>query len=129
MIDLLNINYSTQLGDPSKAIAVMTVNVLTDILILTPLMGMNGALETFVSQAHGAKEIGLCGAVYKRACVVNTAIAIPAITCLLFTHDILLWFGYEAVVCLYAQKFFYLSIPKAYMLSLFDLIRLYLGCF
>ena len=129
VIDLVNINYATMLGNPSKAIAVMTVNFFTDIVILSMTMGMNGALETLVSQAHGAKEIGICGAVYKRAFAINTVIAIPSFICFFFTQEILEWFGYDPEVCQYAQKFVFLSMPKAYLIGLFDLTRLYLGCF
>ena len=61
--------------------------------------------------------------------MINAVLVLPAITFLLFTQDILQWFGYEQEVCQHAQKFFILSIPKAFLLGLFDLNRLYLGCF
>ena len=73
-------------------------NAMTDVLSPTLLLGMNGALETLVSQAHGAKSFGVCGAVYKRALVINTAISIPLICCLFFTSQILQALGQEAEV-------------------------------
>ena len=93
MIDLLNVHYSTLLQDPSKVIGILMANVLTDILLLGLLLGMNGALETLVSQAHGARSLGLCGAVYKRACAINTALSIPLVCCLFFSRERLRLFG------------------------------------
>ena len=67
--------YSTKLeGDPSKVIVLTLANLLTDSFSLSMMMGLNWALQTLVSQAHGANEIGLCGAVYKRAWAINTVL-------------------------------------------------------
>ena len=48
-------HYATLLGDPQKVIGITTANLMLDVLFFSLLIGMNGALETLVSQAHGAK--------------------------------------------------------------------------
>ena len=59
--------------------------IFTALFQYTVIVGMNGALETLVSQAHGAGELGLCGAIYKRGWLIGTFLHIPIVLILCFT--------------------------------------------
>ena len=129
IVDFVNVIYSTRLGDPTKVIALAMANIMTDSIQFVWMTGMNCALETLVSQAHGAGKLGLCGAIYKRAWAINSAIAAPLIIILLYSEQILKAFGQSDDVSKQAQVYVLLSIPQAYMLGMYDLTKLYLGCF
>ena len=128
-IDILNLYFATKLGDPEIMIGITMQTVLADILITFTLVGMNGALETLVSQAHGADNLGLCGVVYYRGWMINTVITVPLIIILLFSRSILEAFGYSPEVSKYAMTFFVFSLPKTYFVGMWDHTKLYLGCF
>ena len=127
----MNFHYSTLLEESSKGISVSVImgDIMIDILLVGLFLGLNGALETLVSQAHGAKSLAQCGTVYKRAWVIDTLLFVPICACLLFTKDVLDLVGFEADMANKVQFYALLSIPKAYFLILFDLTKLYLGCF
>ena len=65
-------------------------------------MGMNGALETLVSQAFGYGNITLCGVYLNRARVVGTLIFIPCVVLLIFAESILLKLGQDPLTCQHA---------------------------
>ena len=91
---------------------------------------MNGALETLVSQAHGAGELGLCGTIFKRGWLITTVLHVPITILLSFTGQICLTFlGQDAQVSEFAQLYVMLSVPKYYFLGMGDMTCLWLGCF
>ena len=62
-------------------------------LCTSVIVGMNGALNTLVSQAAGAKNIDLC-LHYLNMCYVATAISyIPLVGLLMFSEEILVAIG------------------------------------
>ena len=56
-------------------------------------------------------------------------ISLPIFLAFCFTRQILQAIGQEPDVSEYAHGFVLLSMPKAYLLAMIDLTRLYLGCF
>ena len=72
-------------------------------LTLYIIMGMNGALETLVSQAFGANQLKLCGVYLNRARVINTAISLPLMGVMFFTKPILSVLGQQPEVIEYAN--------------------------
>lgn len=61
--------------------------------ILFVIIGMNGAMETLVSQAYGAGQFTLCGIYLNRARLINTVMFVPLVLLLLFTKQFLLHIG------------------------------------
>lgn len=59
--------------------AVMIANVCFNSIVI----GLNGALETLVSQAYGAKDYEMCGVLLHRSRVVLALISVPCMTILL----------------------------------------------
>ena len=110
-------------------VALAMGDIMTDSFSLVWILGMNCALETLVSQAHGAGQLGLSGAVYFRGWAVNTATALPAVFILPFSNPILQFLGQDPSVAEQAQIYALLTIPKAYLMGMYDLTKLYLGCF
>ena len=56
---------------------------------LSIVIGLNSALETYVSQAAGAKNLELCGVYLNRARVITLLLAIPVTAILLNAKTIL----------------------------------------
>jgi Na+-driven multidrug efflux pump len=52
-------------------------------------IGINGALETLVSQASGGKNWYLCGDILNRGCIAITLLYIPVFFLMFFIGDIL----------------------------------------
>ena len=56
LVMLINVIFAGRLNDPAKLAGVGLGNSLLTVLCFFPLQGMNGAIETLISQAFGAKE-------------------------------------------------------------------------
>ena len=56
LVMLMNVIFAGRLNDPAKLAGVGLGNTLLTVLCFFPLLGMNGAIETLVSQAFGAQE-------------------------------------------------------------------------
>ena len=87
---------------------------LINLCILTPINGMNGTVETFVSQAYGANNIHLCGVYVNRGRLINLVMFIPVAILLCFSESILIMLGQDAQVSMYASKYIMLCLPGTF---------------
>ena len=92
--------------------------ILLDSVTLYIIMGMNGAMETKVSQAYGAGQLNLCGVYLNRAWLINTLIQVPLMFALLFSClPLLEAMDQDSTVCSYAFKYVLMSLPRIYIYS------------
>ena len=84
-------------------------------------MGMNGALDTLVSQAYGAEQHVLCGVYLNRARLINTFIFIPLMGILLCSKYMLSALGTEQAVIEHATTFVQENLLSFYLLGMYDL--------
>jgi MATE family multidrug resistance protein len=68
-------------------------NVILTMCVLSILLGMNTALETMVSQAHGAGHLQLGGEYLNRMRIILTLTFIPITVFLWFAKPILIGLG------------------------------------
>ena len=99
----VNIVYAGKFADDAKLAGVGLGQSLLWSLTLYIIVGMNGALETLVSQAFGANQLKLCGVYLNRARVINTAISLPLMGVMFFTKPILSVFGQQPEVIEHAN--------------------------
>ena len=125
---LINTVFAGGLNDASKLAGVGLGTVCVNIVCLQPIMGMNGAMETLVSQAYGAKQLRLCGTYLNRGRLINTVIFIPLIVILCFSRPILTSFGQNPRVIDHAVTYISVCIPGVYFQSMFDLKKRFLNC-
>ena len=59
------------------------------------IVGLNSSIETFVSQAAGAKNMELCGVYLNRGRYIMTCAFIPICIVLMQAKSILLFFGQD----------------------------------
>jgi len=57
----MNLVFIGNLGDPALVAGIGMANMIINMIVTAVAYGLNGALETLVSQAYGAKELKLCG--------------------------------------------------------------------
>ena len=70
MIPFINTIYAVKLGNQDLMLG-FSLGFLLMEAMMTIVFGMNGAMETFVAQAHGAGQTALCGVYLNRAFVIN----------------------------------------------------------
>ena len=89
MVQLTNTFFIGHLNDPVLLAGVGMGNMLINVLCFAVAQGLNGALETFVSQAFGASKYDVCGVYLNRGKFVCSMIMIPIVIIYIFSEDIL----------------------------------------
>ena len=89
-------------------------NLCEAFLGLTLIVGMNGALDTLVSQAAGAGNLELCGVYLNRGRFIMTLMFIPLSVLTFNVESILLYFDQNALAAKYAQQYVIAYLPGLY---------------
>ena len=84
-----NVVLAGSLNSAAKLAGVGLATTLLSVVIFTPFLGMNGAVETLVSQAYGAGQLRLCGIYLNRGRLINTIILVPLLVMLYFCRELL----------------------------------------
>ena len=93
LTSVINTVYAGKLNNAAKLAGVGLGTTLINVICVVPLLGMNGAVETLVSQAYGAREYKLCGIYLNRGRIINTIIFIPLAILMLQSRQILTALG------------------------------------
>ena len=128
LIMLTNTIFAGQINDVNKLAGVGLANVFSCIALLTVIEGINGALETLVSQAYGFGQLQLCGVYFNRGRLVLTAIFIPLAIMLGYSYQILTFLGQDDLVSRYASLYILITLPALYFYCMFDLTKRFLNC-
>ena len=67
------------LNDAAKMAGVGMGNMIINMLGLSLICGMNGAMETLVSQSYGSNNLQLCGIYLNRGRFVMVALFVPVL--------------------------------------------------
>ena len=95
---ITNTIFVGRLNDVSLLAGVGLATTTYLIFCIMVLIGINGAIETLVSQAYGYGQLRLCGVHFNRGRLVLTAIFIPLAILLSFSEPILLMIGQDPEV-------------------------------
>lgn len=76
--------------------------LLVDMVFVSIGFGINGALETFVSQASGLKNYKQCSDYLYKSRLIVTIYFLMSLVVLLNAESILLWIGQDKKVCAFA---------------------------
>lgn len=99
------------------------VNIFCQSIIL----GLNGALQTLVSQSFGAGKIRECGVILNRGRIIALLAFIPIVIILCLCEPFMLAVGMDAEASEYAATYTYFLIPAMFFHSQFDATRQYLN--
>ena len=121
--------YAGTMQDPINLTVVGLSSSLSQIIIFTPLMGINSAQETLTSQAFGAGDLRLCGIYLNRGHFILIVAFIPmAVGSILFAEDILLVMGQVADVSRLAASQICWLLPGVFFYSHYDLQKRWMAC-
>ena len=90
------------LHDAAKMAGVGMGNTVLNMIGLSIACGLNGAIETLVSQAYGAGKYKLCGTYLNRGRAIILIFFVPIIVFFFFCEDILVGIGQHKDVAKYA---------------------------
>lgn len=102
-------------------------NMVMNVLGLTIAMGLNGALETFTSQAFGSGNLKLCALYLNRGRVILILVYIPITLVLLQSEYILIQLGQNAEVAGYTLEYIKAYLPGLMLMGLIDGQRRFLN--
>ena len=103
LVLLINVIFAGRLNDPAKMAGVGLGTTMNHILGLCILFGMNNAMDTLISQAHGSGNLTLCGVYLNRARVIGTLSFIPVAIILFNVETLLLWLKQDPETVQYAS--------------------------
>ena len=81
-----NLIFLGRIGKAPLVAGVGLGSVTLNIMCLTLVYGVNGAVDTLASQAFGLKDLQLCGEYFNRGRVILTIIFLPFAAVLLFSE-------------------------------------------
>ena len=111
LVQLANTYFVGNLNEPALLAGVGMGNMLINVLCFAVIQGLNGALETLVSQSYGAREYEACGIFLNRGKVVATIIMIPIIIIYIFSDKILIALEQDAQIAVIAKRYCCILIP------------------
>jgi len=100
--------------------------LLVNMVSTSITMGLNGALDTLVSQAYGSKQYYLCGTYFNKARLLHAILFIPIGLILLFSNHLLAFVGQNKETVDVAHKFLYLLIPGLFAFNQYETFRRFL---
>lgn len=116
----VNMIFLGHLNQPALVAGVGLGNVITNVFGFSLIVGLNGALETLVSQAYGAKNLHLCGIYLNRGRFVILAMFIPSVAILMQTEKIFVMTGQDPEVSRLAGEYVIAYLPGLIMLGMID---------
>lgn len=117
LAESINIVFVGHLNDPAKLAGVGMGNMMINMFGLSPVYGMNGALETLVAHAFGNGNLHLCGVYLNWARFVLTLLYLPILVILLLTERILILIGTDPLISHYAGTYVIMIFPGVFLLG------------
>lgn len=127
MVMLTNTYFIGNLNEPVLLAGVGMGNMLINVLCFAVTQGLNGALETLVSQSYGAKKFPQCGIYLNRGKVVSTLILIPIVIIYALSDKILIALDQDPAISILARRYCCILIPGIWAQSMFDATRKFLS--
>lgn len=122
-----NTAYIGQVGDEFMIAGVGLGTLYVNIFCQSIILGLNGALQTLVSQSFGAGNIRECGIILNRGRIVAFLAFIPIVIILCLCEPFMLAVGMDPIASDYASTYTYFLIPAMFFHSQFDATRQYLN--
>ena len=91
----INVVFIGSLSDPAKLAGIGLGNMVLNLMPYAILLGVNTALETFVSQASGRQDLRECGLYLHRAMFIICCIFIPLSISMFWASDALIMMGMD----------------------------------
>jgi len=89
--------------------------MLINVICFAFCFGMNGTLETFISQSNGAKNFYMCGAWFNKGRCILTVIFVPIAIIFYFADSILISLAQDPAMSKLARDFVVLTLPGLFI--------------
>lgn len=122
-VEIVNIAFIGNLNDSYMLSGVGLGNMMINAFWVSVYMGINGALETLVSQAFGGKNWYLCGDILNRGWITISLMFVPVAMLMFFIEDILMAVHVDVLTASYARIYSRWLLVGLYAQALFDLFR------
>jgi MATE family multidrug resistance protein len=126
---MVSISFIGHMGDTALIAGVGLANMIVNIVIISGAYGMNGALETLVTQGFGAGKLDLCGVYLNCSRLVFTLFFVPTAIFLLFTEPVLVALGQNAEAASACQVYINYLLPGVFLTAMNDGQRRFLNSF
>ena len=114
------------MNDPVLLAGVGMGAMLQNVFVFALAFGLNGSIETFVSQDFGKKNYMECGKTLNRARVIVTLILLPVLLMFFWVDKILIAIQQDPEMAVIARKYVVQSMPGVIMFVQFDSTKRYL---
>lgn len=125
-IQLVNTYFIGHLNDSALIAGVGMGNMLINVLCFAISQGLNGALETLVSQAYGYGNFRICGVYLNRGRLIVSCLMVPIIIIFTLSDKILVAIKQDALISHYAQVYVTIMLPGIWAMAQFDAVRKFL---
>lgn len=125
-VQLVNTYFVGHLNDAYIIAGVGMGNMLINVLCFAIAQGMNGALETYCSQAYGSGKFEMVGVYHMRGRYVVTLLMLPLIVIFAVSDYILIGIKQEPTISYIAKVYCCTMIPGCWAMTQFDACRKYL---
>lgn len=115
------------LNEPALLAGVGMGNMLINVLCFAIVQGLNGALETLVSQSYGAEKYQECGIFLNRGKVVASMVMLPIVVIYYFSDKILIALNQDAEIAYIARRYCCTLIPGIWAQAMFDATRKFMS--
>ena len=102
-------------------------SLLSNLLFNSVAFGLNGSLETLVSQAYGAIDFEMCAVYLHRSRLVLVVFLIPCSVILLHSEQLLLMLGQPEGASKVAQTYIEVYLPGLFLFVLNDGYRRFMN--
>ena len=127
LIQNINVYFVGNLNEPALLAGVGMGNMLINVLCFAVVQGLNGALETLVSQSFGARKYEECGIFLNRGKVVATMVMVPIVIIYLLSDKILIALDQDPEISIIARRYCCIVIPGIWAQAMFDATRKFLS--
>lgn len=138
-MQLINTYYVGHLNNAALLAGVGMGNMLINVLAYSIMQGLNGSIETLVSQSYGASKNEMksdryrvdmkqkCGQIFNRGRFVVTVVMIPIIIIFALSDKILVGLGQDPQVSHISRVYVTILIPGVWALGQFDATKRFLS--
>uniref|UniRef100_A0A7S3CJI4 Multidrug and toxin extrusion protein n=1 Tax=Strombidium rassoulzadegani TaxID=1082188 RepID=A0A7S3CJI4_9SPIT len=138
-VQLINTYFIGHTNDATLIAGVGMGNMLINVLAFAVMQGLNGALETLISQSYGASQNAengeryrkkmrqMCGTFYNRGRYVVTVIMVPIVLIFVYSDKILIAIKQDPEVSRIARRYVTIMIPGVWSMGQFDATKKFLS--
>ncbi|CAI2385954.1 unnamed protein product [Moneuplotes crassus] len=126
LVQVVNLIFVGNLNNPAALGGVGLANMLLNVVCFSIGMGLNGAIDTLVSQAYGNHKYYLCGCYLNRGRIIQAMFFIPEVIILLFTKEILILLAQEEDAADYGRTYVLILLLGIFTMTQFETVRRYL---